>query len=392
MSNLSEYDLVVIGKPVINDGEKRYMGADYWEHLSGMSNHFRSLNLLCREVPLNDRDRTSLSEIDTAEVSFHTNTSWNGAVSTFGKVTGTLRSLRNLHERRHRNTITYLFLPGMYPFLLMPAAVSVSDVSLAHFGSEAVGRAAAVYGDSIPGRLKTLFYQYAQEYALNYIDVITTLDGSLLGRNAAADLRLSKPFADVTPVDPLPDLDSDLGTPVKLLYVASFRPYKGHKHLIDAVDSLTSSTDRDFELCLVGDGPKRSEIETYAESLGHGDCVRFTGYVSDKELVREYENADIFIMPSLDEGGPQVVLEAAFIGLPIISTEVGLVRSVFTDDVDVLKIEKSSPKAIEEAIRELARNRSLRETIASNARESVQWFAEGNPTDQCLEILRSKIG
>ena len=86
---------------------------------------------------------------------------------------------------------------------------------------------------------------------------------------------------------------------------------------------------RCFTLDLIGSGPAEAARRRQAESLGIADLVVFRGRVPwGPELHEFYCGADLFVMPSLTEGGPRVVLEAMACGLPVVSTEVGCVSEV----------------------------------------------------------------
>lgn len=74
-----------------------------------------------------------------------------------------------------------------------------------------------------------------------------------------------------------------------------------------------------FQLVLVGDGPLKQVVESYAEKAGLLDDIVFTGVVSD---VPEYMKAfDVFVMPSLFEGLPLVLVEAQASGLPCVISD-----------------------------------------------------------------------
>ena len=89
-----------------------------------------------------------------------------------------------------------------------------------------------------------------------------------------------------------------------------------------------------FEIEIVGDGPYREELIGLAENLDVTSYVRFTGTVPYSELPQKYREADIFILPSLAEGMPLVVLEAMGTGLPIIASRVQGIDELVAEDVN----------------------------------------------------------
>jgi glycosyltransferase involved in cell wall biosynthesis len=87
----------------------------------------------------------------------------------------------------------------------------------------------------------------------------------------------------------------------------------------------------DVIFAIVGDGERRAELETMANSLGLGDRARFLGW--RKDLATVYGAADACVLTSRNEGTPVAVIEALAAGLPVVSTDVGGVRDVVTDPV-----------------------------------------------------------
>jgi len=77
------------------------------------------------------------------------------------------------------------------------------------------------------------------------------------------------------------------------------------------------------KLIIGGKGLLRNELEKLAGDLGLGGSVTFLGYVPDEEVVKRYQTADVFIMPSIDgEGFGLPVLEAMACGTPVLATPV----------------------------------------------------------------------
>ncbi|MEO5824821.1 MAG: glycosyltransferase [Gemmatimonadales bacterium] len=83
-------------------------------------------------------------------------------------------------------------------------------------------------------------------------------------------------------------------------------------------------------LALIGDGPERRSLEQLAAELGTSQQVHFSGRLPHDELVTWYRAADVFALPSLSEGTPNVLQEASACGLPFVATDVGAVRELAT--------------------------------------------------------------
>lgn len=109
---------------------------------------------------------------------------------------------------------------------------------------------------------------------------------------------------------------------VRCLAIGRLIPRKGFQFLIRALPQILNKVSHNFEIEIIGDGPYQEELIGLAENLGVTFYVHFTGTVPYSELPQKYREADIFILPSLAEGMPLVVLEAMGTGLPIIASRV----------------------------------------------------------------------
>lgn len=128
-----------------------------------------------------------------------------------------------------------------------------------------------------------------------------------------------EPF--LTPVDG-ESLRREFGIPAGVTvvgHVGRFESQKNHTFLLRvAAEYLRSASETIF--LLVGDGPLREEIEAEARELGIADQIRFAGVRKDvPALMRGV--MDVFIMPSLFEGLPLVLLEAQAAGLPCLLSD-----------------------------------------------------------------------
>jgi len=100
---------------------------------------------------------------------------------------------------------------------------------------------------------------------------------------------------------------------------------KAHSFLIEAFARLRLKVSG-AELWIVGDGPLMNDLAKQIEGLGLNGCVHLLG--ARKHIAAILNQLDIFVIPSVSEGLPIVLLEAMATGLPIISTRVGGIEEV----------------------------------------------------------------
>jgi glycosyltransferase involved in cell wall biosynthesis len=119
----------------------------------------------------------------------------------------------------------------------------------------------------------------------------------------------------------------------RLIFVGTLAQlYKAPDVLIDAV-ALCVQHGLDLELVLVGDGKHRAELEAQAAALGLGNRVRFLGQLPAGDAVRaQLDQADLFVLPSHQEGLPRAMIEAMARGLPCIGSTVGGIPELLSSE------------------------------------------------------------
>jgi glycosyltransferase involved in cell wall biosynthesis len=156
--------------------------------------------------------------------------------------------------------------------------------------------------------------------------------------------------------------DSDV--PV-VLFLGRLGERKGTADLLNAMAALPA--DLPYRALLAGDG----EVQRFAQqaaSLGLGEKVQFPGWVSAPQAKDYLARADVFVLPSYNEGLPMAVLEALSYGLPVISTPVGSIPDAVTDGVEGILHAPGDVPALTAALHRLLASTTERQRIGSAAR------------------------
>lgn len=151
--------------------------------------------------------------------------------------------------------------------------------------------------------------------------------------------------------------------------VARLHPQKGHRYFIDAA-RLIANEFANARFVLIGDGDLREDLEKQVADAGLTKVFSFLGFRNDvRDLL---STLDVFVLPSLYEGLPNVILEAMATSLPVVATAVdGSVELVDNGKTGFL-VEPKQPQALSEAISELLRNESLRKSCGVAGRKKVE--------------------
>jgi glycosyltransferase involved in cell wall biosynthesis len=122
----------------------------------------------------------------------------------------------------------------------------------------------------------------------------------------------------------------------------------------------------------VGDGPLRGDLEHQHAALSLGDRFVFLGERSD--VPRLLGAADLFVLPSRQEGLPLALMEAVSSGLPVVTTSVGELPNLLTSGWDAVLVPPEQPEALAQAIQDLADHAELRQRLSTSALELSRRF------------------
>ncbi len=151
--------------------------------------------------------------------------------------------------------------------------------------------------------------------------------------------------------------------------VARAEPYKGVAYLQQAAVQLVQQYPK-LDFVFVGDGSLRNELETVVRGLGLSRRIRFLGFRND---VHEIMNAfDIFVLPSLTEGLPNVILEAMASCKPVVATAVGGIPEAVVDGETGLLIPPGDAAAIVRAIKRLLSHNQAALRMGEAGRKRVE--------------------
>ena len=157
---------------------------------------------------------------------------------------------------------------------------------------------------------------------------------------------------------------------INFVHIGRFHYIKNHEMLIRAFKKAFGSKQMNAKLYLAGDGPLLNEMKELVFSLGLQDDVVFLGQVDN--IPQLLKSMDVFVLSSRSEACPISILEAMASGLPVISTKVGGVPELVTNNG--ILVESEDEHAFCEAMMELFCNNDLRAEYSRNALFNVLNF------------------
>jgi glycosyltransferase involved in cell wall biosynthesis len=151
--------------------------------------------------------------------------------------------------------------------------------------------------------------------------------------------------------------------------VGRLSPEKGLIALIQTTKTL-QGMGHPIDLAIAGDGPQRPELESLVKNLGMSDSVRLFGQV--KDLKPLYQAMDCFVLNSIREGLPNVLLEAMALETPVISTAIAGIPDLITDGVHGRLISADSNSELQQAILAFLGEPDRNQSMMDNARRRIE--------------------
>ena len=184
-----------------------------------------------------------------------------------------------------------------------------------------------------------------------------------------------------------------LGDQPVVLFLGTIMPRKGVTELMRAAGTVVSERGvNDVEFVLAGnpdlDQDYTDEVRSTIQQEGIEDSVTFTGFVDNDEIPGLYGRADLFVLPSLEEGFPLTPLEAMSARTPVIASRVGGIPRQFDDGEEGRLLEPSDEEALADAMEELLTDAERREAMSQAAADRAREFAWKRVADQFDSIYR----
>jgi colanic acid/amylovoran biosynthesis glycosyltransferase len=169
----------------------------------------------------------------------------------------------------------------------------------------------------------------------------------------------------------------------RIFCAARLSAQKGHAFLIRAMKILVDQG-HELELRLAGDGPMKDQLTTLASELGISERVRFLGFLTEDEVIRELQDSDLFVLPSFVEGLPVSAMEAMAIGVPVIATNIAGTSELVEDGRTGLLVRPSDAQALALAVVRMIEDYDFRLRAAELGRKKV--IDEFDLEKECKEL------
>lgn len=170
-----------------------------------------------------------------------------------------------------------------------------------------------------------------------------------------------------------------------IFYVGNAHPHKNVEGLIKAFGKLR---EKHQDLLLVLSGSDHYFWQRIKKEFKQEGII-YTGSVSDEELVGLYKGAELFVMPSLEEGFGIPILEAMACGCPVVSSDKGSLPETGGDAA--VYFDPSDPDDMIEKISEILNDKKLRRKLIKKGLKRYKQFSWKKLAEQTLEVYRQCV-
>jgi glycosyltransferase involved in cell wall biosynthesis len=169
------------------------------------------------------------------------------------------------------------------------------------------------------------------------------------------------------------DIAAEAGWPgdaVVLTMIGRLDARKGHRFAIEALRQIVREGERRARLFVAGTGREEQTLRDLVTQSGMNDYVHFAGFRSDVPEI--LARTDLFLLPSLSEGLPYTVLEAARQGVPTLGSRLEGTEDVLTDGETTFFVPPGDVRALRDSLRTLIADPVRRRTVGAAARRHLE--------------------
>ena len=171
-----------------------------------------------------------------------------------------------------------------------------------------------------------------------------------------------------------------------VIHAANMLEHKGFDVSIAAAAKLLEKSELPIHICLLGDGPERTTLESQAEGITN---VSFEGKQSN--MGDWFAAADLQIHPSYTEGLGSVILEGMGAGLPVIGSRAGGIPDIIKHEFNGLLVPPGDANALAKAIMTIARDSKLRQRLIKNGQEKLKTFDISYTANQYADVYENTL-
>ncbi|KKP69850.1 MAG: Glycosyl transferase group 1 [Candidatus Moranbacteria bacterium GW2011_GWE2_35_164] len=165
---------------------------------------------------------------------------------------------------------------------------------------------------------------------------------------------------------------------------------KGTNYLVEALGILAPKYPN-LLLRILGDGDEKNNLIDLTKKMKLENFVQFLGRIPREETAPYYQEASLFVLPSLNEGMSNAMLEALASGLPILATQTGGTEELVEDGINGFVIKMKDPKDLADKIEMILKDDGLRVQMGLASRKKAQEMSWKNVAQKYFELYEEIV-
>ena len=188
-------------------------------------------------------------------------------------------------------------------------------------------------------------------------------------------------------------LRQELGWPAEsrvVLFLHRLAERKGARYIVPIAASVLDQypqSSAELQFVVAGDGPYRDKLEDEIRSARLQGRFQLTGWVPNRDAIKYLAAADVYMMPSTEEGFPRTLIEAMAAGCPFTTTDVGGVRDILTPEQTQFMVAVGDVQGMATSIIHLLTDPGLREDLIRAGRANVQNYAQDRVVETFISLV-----
>ncbi|NHC35709.1 glycosyltransferase family 4 protein [Scytonema millei] len=183
--------------------------------------------------------------------------------------------------------------------------------------------------------------------------------------------------------------NSQLQRPV-FLFVGHIIPRKGLQILLEACKILHQQGYREYTLQVVGNGSQQEELEKFAQEYHLTDCIQWVGRVDYNLISAYFRNADVFVLPTLEDTWGVVVLEAMLLGKPVLCSTGAGTSELIVNGENGYVFDPNQPEKLAELMRQFIDRPTAIENMGKKSQQIMSQYTP-EAASKCLAQVTNLV-
>lgn len=172
-----------------------------------------------------------------------------------------------------------------------------------------------------------------------------------------------------------------------LLFVHWLSKRKGADMIAPIAKHLLQLQVTNYKILVVGDGPYRDQLLREIEENNLKNYIEFIGFVPNKDIVEYYKKADLFILPSMEEGFPMSLLEPMAMGVPYVAFDVGAVREISSETAQRFLVKPGNIELFAHKIESLLSEQDTYKNFQREGLEKIKEYSMDNVINKFVKMF-----